>query len=91
MSSGEKYEVTHHDAALVTRNWLEIGFNTDKEGIAESVARCSILHIAQIEDHKRSYFPADVFGFAMRQGLVRERGGTRPYHAKGRHCASENV
>ena len=50
MSSGEKYEVTNHDAALVTRNWLEIGINTDKEGISESVARCSILHIAQIED-----------------------------------------
>lgn len=50
MSSGEKYEVNNHDAALVTRNWFEIGINTDKEGIAESVARCSILHIAQIED-----------------------------------------
>jgi hypothetical protein len=50
LSSGEKYEVTNHDAALVTRNWLEIGINTDKEGIAESVARCSILRIAQIED-----------------------------------------
>lgn len=50
MSSGEKYEVAHHDSALVTRNWLEIGINTDQEGIAEIVARCSILHIAQIED-----------------------------------------
>jgi len=50
MSSGEKYDVINHDAALVTRNWFEIGINTDKEGIAESVARCSILHIAQIED-----------------------------------------
>jgi hypothetical protein len=50
MSSGEKYEVIHHNAALVTRNWFEIGISTDKEGIAESVARCAILHIAQIED-----------------------------------------
>ena len=50
LSSGEKYEVTNHDAALVTRNWLGIGINTDKEGISETIARCSILHIAQIED-----------------------------------------
>ena len=50
MSSGEKYKVTNHDASLVTRNWLEVGINTDSEGIAESIARCSILHITQIED-----------------------------------------
>jgi len=52
MSDGSSYEVSNHDAAFVTKNWLEIGTELDKNNIPGSVVRCAILHITQIEDLK---------------------------------------
>jgi hypothetical protein len=50
MSDGSAYEVPNHEAALATRNWLEIGTDLGNDNIPGSVVRCAILHIAQIED-----------------------------------------
>ena len=50
MTDGSAYEVPNHDAALVTRNWLEIGTDLGSDNIPGSVVRCAILHITQIED-----------------------------------------
>ncbi len=50
LSDGSVYEVPNHDAAFVTRNWLEIGTDLDKDNIPGSVVRCAILHISQIEE-----------------------------------------
>jgi len=50
LSSGETYDVTHHDATWVTRHTLEVGLNVDPNGLAEYVRRCSILHITSIAD-----------------------------------------
>ena len=50
LSDGSSYEVPNHDAALVTRNWLEIGTDLGSDNIPGSVVRCAILHITQIED-----------------------------------------
>lgn len=40
----------HHDMALVGKNVVEVGINLDADGFAESFARCSILHITNLED-----------------------------------------
>jgi hypothetical protein len=50
MSDGKSYEVPNHDAAFVTRNYLEIGTELDQNNIPGTVTRCAILHITQIED-----------------------------------------
>jgi hypothetical protein len=50
MSDGATYEVPNHDAALVTRNWLEVGTDLGKDNIPGSVVRCATLHITQVED-----------------------------------------
>lgn len=50
LSDGGHHDVLHHDGAMVLKNYLEVGLNFDPDGIAEHVARCSILHITQIED-----------------------------------------
>jgi hypothetical protein len=50
MSNGEAYEIPHHDAAWVLRDSVEIGLDPDAEGLVALTRRCSILHIASIED-----------------------------------------
>ncbi len=50
MSNGESYDVPHHDAAWILQNAVEIGLDPNAEGIALNTRRCSILHIASIED-----------------------------------------
>ena len=50
MSDGKIYEVPNHDAAFVTKNYIEVGLDLDATGIAENVGRCAILHIARIDD-----------------------------------------
>ena len=50
MSDGSTCEVPNHDAAFVTRNWLEIGTDLGQDNIPGSVTRCAILHITQIEE-----------------------------------------
>jgi len=50
MSDGSSHEVPNHDAAFVTRSFVEIGLDLDKNEIPGRIARCSILHIANIED-----------------------------------------
>ena len=50
MSNGEAYDVPNHDAAWVLRDSVEIGLDPDAEGLVALTRRCSILHIASIED-----------------------------------------
>jgi hypothetical protein len=50
MSDGKSYEIPNHEAAFVTRNYLEIGTDLDSHSIPGTVTRCAILHITQIED-----------------------------------------
>jgi hypothetical protein len=50
MSDGQTHEVPHPDVALVTRNYVEVGTDLDKNKIPGTVTRCAILHITQIED-----------------------------------------
>jgi hypothetical protein len=50
MSDGSSYEVNNHDAAIVSRNSLDVGVNPDRDGIAEMFMRCAIIHIAKIEE-----------------------------------------
>ena len=50
MSNGEAYDIPHHDVAWVLRDSVEIGLDPDAEGLVALTRRCSILHIASIED-----------------------------------------
>ncbi len=50
LSDGKSYEVQNHDAALVSRNSVEIGVHPDPDGIAERFVNCAIMHITQIEE-----------------------------------------
>ena len=50
MSDGNAYTVPHHDAAWLISGAIEVGIELDREGYALLVRRCSILHIASIED-----------------------------------------
>lgn len=50
MSSGEAYDIANHDAAWVLRDSVEIGLDPDADGLASLTRRCSLLHIASIED-----------------------------------------
>ena len=46
----QTYDIINHDAAFATRNYLEVGVDTDEKGIAESVDRCAIIHITRVQD-----------------------------------------
>jgi hypothetical protein len=50
MSDGKVYDVPNHDAAFVTRGYIEVGLDIDAGGIALNLARCAIIHITLIED-----------------------------------------
>jgi hypothetical protein len=50
LPDGKAYEVPNHDAAWVTRDYVEIGTHLDSAGFAENVARCAIIHITRIEE-----------------------------------------
>jgi hypothetical protein len=50
LSDGSHYDILNHDATFVTKNAVEVGLNIDPDGFAEYVTRCSILHIAKLED-----------------------------------------
>jgi hypothetical protein len=50
MSDGKTYDIPNHDAAWVTKNFVEVGMDLDASGIAENIRRCAILHITSIED-----------------------------------------
>lgn len=50
MSDGSTYEVPHHEAAFVTRNYLEIGLDPDSDKFHGRLVKCSILHITQVEE-----------------------------------------
>ena len=51
MSDGKTYDITNHDALLVTRNAAIVGVSHGPEDIAERYATCAILHITRIEDN----------------------------------------
>ena len=58
MSSGVSYDVTHPEAALLTRNTLYIGTDFDRDGIPAESEMCSLIHITAVEPitngrHKR--------------------------------------
>lgn len=50
MSDGKTYDITNHDMAFVKRNAVEIGLDTDPDGLAMQFANCAIIHITRIED-----------------------------------------
>ena len=50
LSDGSSYQVPNHDAALVFRNFVEVGLNRDPDGILDTAVRCAIIHISRIED-----------------------------------------
>ena len=50
LSDSTHYDITNHDMAFVGKHTVEIGLNLDPDGFAEYFARCSILHIAKLED-----------------------------------------
>ncbi len=50
MSNGEAYEIKNHDAAFVLSNAIEVGIEQDTDGFVLLTRRCSILHIASMED-----------------------------------------
>jgi hypothetical protein len=50
MSDGRQYPVPNHDAALIGRTDVMVGVNLDAQSIAETYARCAILHITSIVD-----------------------------------------
>ncbi|HEU0038005.1 MAG TPA: hypothetical protein VFR76_01910 [Verrucomicrobiae bacterium] len=54
MSNGEAYDIPNHDAAWVLRDSVEIGLDPDASGLVSLTRRCSILHIASIEDLQTS-------------------------------------
>jgi hypothetical protein len=50
MSDGKTYDITNHDAAFVTRHYVEVGIDPNPRGISEEIDRCAIIHITRIED-----------------------------------------
>jgi hypothetical protein len=50
MSDGKTYDITNHDVALVTRQYIEVGIDRDPHGIAADIDRCAIIHITRIQD-----------------------------------------
>jgi hypothetical protein len=62
-SDGGHHDILNNDGAMVLKNYIEVGLDFDPDGIAEHVARCSILHITQIEDLAES----------AKRGKVRKR------------------
>ncbi len=50
LSDGSTHDVLNHEAAFVTRNYLEIGLDQDDDKIPGRLVKCSILHITQIEE-----------------------------------------
>jgi hypothetical protein len=50
LSDGTHYDIVNHDLAWVMKNTVEVGLNLDPDGFAEYAARCSILHITNLED-----------------------------------------
>ena len=49
LSDGKTYKVPNHDAAFITQNFLEVGLDLNRDGIARRSVNCAILHITQIE------------------------------------------
>ncbi len=50
LSDGSTYEVPNHEAAFVTRNYLEIGLDPDSDKIPGRLAKCSLRQITQVEE-----------------------------------------
>ena len=50
MLDGKTYDITNHDAAFVTRQYVEVGIDLDPHGIASDIDRCAIIHITRIQD-----------------------------------------
>jgi hypothetical protein len=51
---GKSYDVTNHDNAMVTQNFIEVGIELNDDSIPGMVARCAILHITNVEDLKKT-------------------------------------
>jgi len=49
LSDGSSYEVSNHDMALVSKNYVEVGIRPDTDGIVERIVSCAILHISRID------------------------------------------
>jgi len=49
MSSGETYDITHPEAAILTRGGLVVAFKTSPGDLPDQVAICSLMHITAVK------------------------------------------
>ena len=49
LSSGQSYDVSHPEVALLTRNELIVGVGEQEEGIPARFKICALLHITTVE------------------------------------------
>jgi hypothetical protein len=49
MSSGQTYEVSHPEMALLTRSDLLVGIDETEDGVPAEFKICSLLHVSAIE------------------------------------------
>jgi hypothetical protein len=54
MSNGERVEVTHPDAAIVTQSLVFVGLGVSPEGIADRTSWYNLLHIVKVEPIQRN-------------------------------------
>ncbi|HXT11437.1 MAG TPA: hypothetical protein VN873_07720 [Candidatus Angelobacter sp.] len=49
LSDGSSYEITNHDMAMISKNYIEVGVHPDPDGIVDRIVSCAILHISRID------------------------------------------
>lgn len=49
MSSGEHVDITHPDAAIVTKSLVYVGIGVDEEGVADRTRWYNLPHIVKLE------------------------------------------
>jgi hypothetical protein len=49
MSSGETVDITHPDAAVVSRSMVYVGFDRLPDGVIERMLWYNLLHIVKVE------------------------------------------
>jgi hypothetical protein len=48
MSSGQAYEVSYHDMALLTRSEVLVGIDIENDGLLATFKICSLLHVTAL-------------------------------------------
>ena len=55
ITGGETVDITHPDAAIVTKSMVYIGQGVGKSGVAERAARYSLIHVVKVEEIDRGH------------------------------------